>query len=145
MPDYERSLTMRARPDDVLAFVSDIRNMPRYMPTTKQAEDAGPERVHVAGEANGHPYDAEGYLRRKDGGLEWGADEGGYSGWLKVRPEGDSTAVTIGISLRGVPPGADPAQTPSDDDINEGLRKGLESIKNQVEGTGGKVEPAAAA
>ena len=135
---------MRARPDDVLAFVSDIRNMPRYMPTTKQAEDAGPERVHVAGEANGHPYDAEGYLRRKDGGLEWGSDEGGYNGWLKVRPEGDSTAVTIGISLRGGPPGADPSQAPSDDDINEGLRKGLESIKNQVEGTGGKVEPAAA-
>ena len=45
--------------------------MPRYLPTTKQAEDAGSDLVHVAGEANGHPYDAEGYLRRKDGGLEW--------------------------------------------------------------------------
>ena len=144
MPEYEQSLSMRAKPDEVLNFVSDIRNMPRYLPTTKQAEDSGPGRVHVSGEANGHPYDADGYLRRKDGGLEWGADEGYYNGWLRVEPQGENSTVTIGINLKGHPPGANPSEAPSEDDINQGLRAGLESIKNQVEGTGGKEEPPAA-
>jgi hypothetical protein len=144
MPDFQQSLTMQAPPDAVLAFVSDIRNLPRYVPTTKQAEPQGEERVHVEGDAQGHHYDADGYLRRRDGGLEWGADEGYYKGWLKVQPEGDGSAVTVGISLNGHPPGADPDAAPSEDDINEGLRKGLESIRNQVEGTGGKEEPSAA-
>lgn len=144
MPEFEQSLRMAAPPDSVLAFVSDVRNLPRYVPTTKEAQSQGPERVHVAGDAQGHHYDADGYLRRKDGGLEWGADEGYYNGWLRVEPDGEGSQVTVGISLRGHPPGADPGEAPSEDQINEGLVKGLESIRNQVEGRGGKEEPSAA-
>jgi hypothetical protein len=40
-------------------------------------------------------------------------------------------------------PGSGETQ-PSDDDINEGLVKALESIENHVTGTGGKEEPQAA-
>lgn len=144
MPDFEQSLPMDAPPDAVLAFVSDVRNMPRYLPTTKAAEPQGGDRVQVHGEAQGHHYDADGYLRRKDGGLEWGADEGYYSGWLRVEPDGSGSRVTVGIRLNGHPPGADPDGAPSGEQIDEGLMKGLESIRNQVEGTGGKEEPSAA-
>jgi hypothetical protein len=144
MPSFEQSLSMQAPPDQVLAFVSDIRNLPRYVPTTKEAEPQGEGRVHVEGDAQGQHYDADGYLRQTDGGLEWGADEGYYKGWLRVSPDGPGSHVTVGIELKGHPPGADPSQAPSEDDINEGLRKGLESIRNQVEGSGGKEEPSAA-
>jgi hypothetical protein len=144
MPDFEQTLTMQAEPDRVMAFVSDVRNLPRYVPTTKAAQPEDGERVRVQGEAQGHGYDADGYLRRRDGQLEWGADEGYYSGWLRVQPDGDGSQVTVGISLRGHPPGADPGEAPSGEQINEGLRKGLESIRNQLEGRGGKEEPSAA-
>ena len=144
MPDFEQSLRMEAPPDAVMAFVSDVRNLPAYVPTTKAAEPQGEGRVQVHGDAQGHHYDADGYLRQRDGGLEWGADEGTYNGWLRVKPDGQGSQVTVGISLRGHPPGADAGEAPSEDQINEGLQKGLESIRNQVEGQGGKEEPSAA-
>lgn len=144
--EYEERLTMNASPDAVTDFVSDIRNLPRYMPTTKDAQSQGEDRVRVQGEAQGHKYDSDGYLRRMEdqGRLEWGADEGYYSGWLQVRPDGDGSEVTVHISLRGNPPGADPENAPDPAQVQEGLRKGLESIRNQVEGRGGKQEPSAA-
>ena len=147
MAEYEQTLTMRASPDEIISFVADVRNMPKYLPTTKGAQPQGDDRVRVQGEANGHRYDSDGYLRRDIEGkrLEWGADEGYYSGWIQVRPGGeDLSAVTVHISLRGAPPGADPSGKPGDDDINEGLVASLTSIRNHVEGTGGKVEPSAA-
>lgn len=147
MGEYEQTMTMRASPERVLAFVADIRNMPSYLPTTKSAEPQGEGRVRVQGEAQGHRYDSDGYLRRDAEAkrLEWGADEGYYSGWLQVREDGaGASAVTIHISLRGQPPGADASNAPSDDQINEGLLKGLRSIQNHVEGRGAKEEPSAA-
>jgi uncharacterized protein YndB with AHSA1/START domain len=147
MGEYEQTTTMRAPPERVFDFVSDIRNMPSYLPTTKSAEPQGGDRVRVQGEAQGHSYDSDGYLRpdpqRKR--LEWGADEGYYSGWLQVQGTGaGASTVTVHISLRGHPPGADPSGAPSDEQINEGLVKGLRSIQNHVEGRGGKEEPSAA-
>ena len=147
MGEYEQTLAVQASPDRVLAYVADIRNMPEYLPTTKHAEPQGEERVRVQGEAQGHEYDSDGYLRRDDQAkrLEWGADEGYYAGWLQVRDDGSGgSAVTVHISLRGAPPGADPSHAPSDAQINEGLMAGLRSIRNHVEGRGGKQEPSAA-
>lgn len=147
MGEYEQTMTMRASPDQVLAFVADIRNMPSYLPTTKSAQPQGEDRVRVQGEAMGQKYDSDGYLRRDDAAkrLEWGADEGYYSGWLQAREDGGGgSAVTIHISLRDKPPGADQSGGPSAEQINEGIVKGLQSIQNHVEDRGGKVEPSAA-
>ena len=147
MGEYERTMAMRASPDEVLAFISDVRNMPKYLPTTKTAQAQSEDRVRVQGEAHGHKYDSDGYLRRdpESQRLEWGADEGYYSGWMQVRPDGASgSSVTVHISLRGAPPGADPGRKPSDAEIDEALVKSLRSIRNPVEGTGGKEEPSAA-
>ena len=144
--EYEESLTMEANADAVFDFVADVRNLPKYLPTTKDAQAQGEDRVRVQGEAQGHGYDSDGYLRRNAAAnrLEWGADEGYYSGWLQVSGQGGKSNVTVHISLRGHPPGAPEDGAPSPDQVREGLRKGLESIRNQVEGTGGKEEPSAA-
>lgn len=144
--EYEESLTVGASADTVIDFVADVSNLPKYMPTTKAAQSQGEDRVRVQGDAQGHHYDSDGYLRRatEQGRLEWGADEGYYSGWLQVRPEGEGANVTVHISLRGAPPGADPDSAPAPEQIQEGLRKSLESIRNHVEGRGGKEEPSAA-
>lgn len=144
--EYEDSLTVQASADAVVDFVADVRNLPKYLPTTKDAQSQGPDRVRVQGEAQGHQYDSDGYLRRakEQGRLEWGADEGYYSGWLQVRPEGDGANVTVHISLRGKPPGAPADGAPTPEQIQEGVRKSLESIRNYVEGRGGKEEPSVA-
>jgi uncharacterized protein YndB with AHSA1/START domain len=52
--EYEESLTMRAPADRVFDFIADVRNLPKYLPTTKDAQSQGGERVHVQGEAQGH-------------------------------------------------------------------------------------------
>jgi uncharacterized membrane protein len=147
MGEYEQTMTMQAPPERVIEFVADIRNMPSYLPTTKSAQAQGEDRVRVQGEAQGHKYDSDGFLRRDAQAkrLEWGADEGYYSGWLQVSDDGSGgSAVTVHISLRGHPPGSDGSNAPSDEQINEGLVKGLRSIQNHVEGRGGKEEPSAA-
>lgn len=150
MPDqtegaYEDSLMIDAAPYEVFEFVADITNLPKYIPTTKQAQSQGPDRVRVQGEAHGHPYDSDGFLRadRHAMRLDWGADEGGYKGALQIQPDGEGSLVTVQLWLGDRLAGAD-GGGPSPDQVQEGLRKGLESIKNQVEGHGGKVEPAAA-
>ena len=147
MSEFEHSTTIAASPDEVYAFMSKVENLPKYLPTTHAAQPQEGERVRVQGEAQGHKYDSDGYLRRDPQAkrLEWGADEGYYSGWLQVSEAGaGASAVTVHISLRDKPPGADQSGGPSDEQINEGLLKGLQSIQNHVEGRGGKVEPSAA-
>ena len=146
MPEFEHSLTMRASADQVFDFIADVRNMPRYLPTTKSAQPQGDDRVRLPGEARGHRYDADGWVRRlaDRNRLEWGADEGYYSGWLEAREDGDGqTRVTVHLRIDGAPPGAGEHYAPPER-VREGLEAGLRSIQQQVEGTGGKVEPSAA-
>ena len=126
---------MDASADAVTDFVADIKNMPKYMPTTKKAEDAGQNRVRVAGGGDGFQYDTEGYLKRNEenGHLEWGSDEKTYSGSMEIDPDGDGSNVTITLNFSG-----DKYKDIPADHVNEGLRTALESIKNHVEGTGAK-------
>ena len=60
--EYEESLTIRAPVDRVFDFIADVSNLPKYLPTTKDAQSQGGDRVRVQGEAQGHNYNADGYL-----------------------------------------------------------------------------------
>lgn len=140
MPDYDHSLTVYAAPADVFAFVSDVANLPAYLPTTKSAQPDGQGRVRVEGEANDQPYDADGEFRvmQDQMRLEWRADERYYSGWLTVQDDdGGNSLVTVQVSWTQQP------QVP-EQNIREGLQASLASVRNLVEGKGGKVEPEAA-
>ena len=147
MPEYERSRVIGAAPEQVFEFLSDVRNLPQYVPTTQHAEPQGPDRVRVQGQARGHRYDADGFFDRDEGAmrLEWGSDgEMRYRGQLQVEPDGDeSSRVTVRLSFD---PPKEMAQGMGDPDskIEEGLEKALESIQNHCEGRGGKVEPESA-
>ena len=77
-------------------------------------------------------------------GLELTGGEGYYSGWMQVRGSGEETTATVHVSFRGHPPGSGGHGGPGPEEVREGLRKGLEAIRNQVEGQGGKEEPRAA-
>lgn len=141
---HEETMTINASADAVFNFIADIGNLPKYVPTTKQAQSQGEDRVQVQGEAKGHQYSDDGYLRadRAQQRLEWGSDEGHYSGSMQITPQGDNTCeVTVQLVFREKPGGS---KGPSEADIHEGMRKSLESIQNHLTGRGGKEEPAAA-
>ena len=151
MPEYEHSLTVQAPPEAVFDFVSDVSRLPQYLPTTHHAEAQPGGRVRVQGEAGGRAYDSDGYFRTDpvNWRLEWGSDgENRYSGWLEIDGVADECEVTVHLNFQPNPEqGRRMEEQTGDRDgtIQDGLAAALESIRNQVEGRGGKVEPAAAA
>ena len=80
--------------------------------------------------------------------MEWGSDgENRYAGWLEIDGVDDECEVTVHLNFQPKPEQGErmDAQTGDrDKTIQEGLIAALASIRNAVEGTGGKVEPAAA-
>ena len=144
MSEFEHTTSIDASADRVWSFVSDVSNLPKYLPTTHSAEPQQGERVRVQGEAQGHDYDSDGYFKqdKENYRLEWGADEDYYKGWLELKEDGNSSDMTVHLTFTGAPPhgeGDPPGdntseRAPDRDDIQEGLVSALESIKNFVEG-----------
>jgi uncharacterized membrane protein len=150
MAEYEASLSVQASAAAVFDFISDVRNMPSYLPTTHQAEPQGRDRVRVQGEAHGHSYDSDGWLRadHTEYRLEWGSDgENQYSGCMEVEDAaGGSCDVTVHLSFTPRPDQEQAFQRQSggkDREIQHGLEAALQSIKNLCEGRGAKIEPPA--
>jgi len=63
MSESIHSITIEAPPEKVFEYVSDLENLPDYLPTVQNAEPEDDERVRVQGEAAGRHYDSEGYFR----------------------------------------------------------------------------------
>ncbi len=153
MSEFEHRITVDMPADRVFDFLSEIKNMPRYLPTVRKAEPQGPDRVRMHGVAANHAYDNDGYYRviKEQLRMEWGSDgENLYRGWLRVIPGHDqskesSAEVVVHLSFE---PNADLAkglekQTGDrDQTIDSGLANALQSIKNLCEGSGEKIEAA---
>ncbi len=135
MNEYEQSLRIRASADTVFRYAADVANLPRYLPTTREARAEGGGRVVVAGEAHGRRYEAEGFLlgdpeRHR---LVWGSEEGNYSGWMQVVDTHEGGAVvTVHLSLQPrLGDGA--ARAPDEAAVEHALLAALESIRAHVE------------
>ncbi|GCF08760.1 SRPBCC family protein [Dictyobacter arantiisoli] len=148
MTDYESSLKIQALPDQVEQFISQVDNLPKYLPTTKSAMPQQGEHVRVEGSAHGHSYDSDGYFRvdKSRHRMEWGSNgEEKYSGWLQVTPLDAGKASEVVVHLTFDPSSNlrkefnEPTDS-KDKTIQEDLDKALLSIKNICEGKGGKVE-----
>lgn len=160
MPEFQHRQRIAAPPNRVYAFVADVANLPKYVPTTKAAQAVPGGKVQVQGEAEGHRYDSDGSFRADEAArrIEWGAEERDYSGFLDVADAGDGGSdLTVHLAFaegmgervaaeqeaKGQDAPA-PSGGPSGPQIQEGLEASLLSIRNLVEGDGGKVEPASA-
>lgn len=152
MKEYEHTATIQSSPIQVFDFVSNVNNLPRYLPTVENAMPQGDERVRVQGKAGGHQYDSDGYYHvdKSRMRMEWGSDgENQYRGWLEVKDSGSGNTATVTAHLSFVPrPDTRERLDQQSGDyhrtIQEGLEKALQSIKNLCEGRGGKVESSAA-
>lgn len=146
MNQYEHSITINSNPKQIFKFVSEIANLPRYLPTVTHAAPQGSERVRVQGEAAGQRYESDGYYRVDNAHqrIEWGSDgENEYHGWLKVTGDERKATITAHLSFDPRPEIAERYDEQSGDrhrTIQDGLERALHSIKNHCEGKGGKVE-----
>lgn len=148
MPQYSDKIEVHAAADEVFRFVSDVKNLPRYLPTVHHAAPQKGGRVEVDGEASGHPYHSDGWFKvdADKRTLDWGSDgEHEYHGRLKVRGDGRAE---VECTLVFEP---DPAtrqrmeqgQGGQDAAMRDGLQACLRSIKQICEGGGGKVKSSA--
>jgi hypothetical protein len=148
MAEYERSRLVQASPDDVFAFVSDANNLATFLPTVDVVEPQAEGRVEVHGEVRGRSYEDEGWFRVDEARrrIEWGADERTYSGWLTVAGEDGGAQVVAHLSFAPyVTPSGSPITGEPDidpDPIEESLEAALDSLRNLMEGRGGKEVPA---
>jgi hypothetical protein len=148
MAEYERSRLVQASPDDVFAFVSDASNLATILPTVDAVERQADDRVEVHGEVRGRTYEDDGWFRVDEARrrIEWGADERAYSGWLTVAGAEGGVQVVAHLSFApyvtpsGRPISGEPAVAP--DPIEQSLEAALDSLRNLMEGRGGKEEPA---
>ena len=148
MAEYERSRLVLASPEDVFAFVSDASNLATILPTVEAVERQAEDRVAVHGEVGGRSYEDDGWFRVDEARrrIEWGADERTYSGWLTVADEDGGAQVVAHLSFApyvtpsGRPISGEPANDP--DPIEQSLEAALDSLRNLMEGRGGKEVPA---
>ena len=147
--EFERSITVSAGADSIFEFISDVKNVPQYLPTVKNAQPQQGERIRTQGQAGDRSYDSDGHFRvdKQSRRLEWGSDgENDYSGWLEVQGSGGSQSeVKVHIHYAPKPEVLQHMVERSPDHsfesaMNEGISKTLESIKRICEGKGGKEE-----
>lgn len=147
--EFEQSITVAASADAIFEFISNVKNVPQYLPTVKNAQPQQGERIRTQGQVGDRSYDSDGHFRvdKQAHRLEWGSDgENDYRGWLEVQGDGGSQSqVKVHIHYSPKPEVLQGMVERSPDHsfesvMNEGISKTLESIKRICEGKGGKEE-----
>ena len=154
--EYEQSQAIDAPPGEVFAWLSDVGNLPKYLPPVVDSSVEGPSAEGVPGRRirttleypgeGGGTFDAEGYLSVDDGErrMEWGAESGrDYSGWLTVANHGEGgseVVVHLSFGERSAGPEIEERAPEGSDPLAEGVSATLESIRRQLEEGLGKVE-----
>jgi ribosome-associated toxin RatA of RatAB toxin-antitoxin module len=131
--EYEESRRMPAAADVVFDIMSDVATMQHWLPTTMEVEDAGPDRVHVEGEARGHHYATDGLFRAEKEQLrmEWGSEGPDYAGWAQVYHEGDDASeVNLHLSFFGKQPEAH--RGAAADQTRETMLDALKRLEDEV-------------
>jgi uncharacterized membrane protein len=155
MTEYQQTQAIDAPAKEVFVWLSDVSNLPKYLPPVTDASIEGPSVEGCPGQRlratleypNGGSFDSEGYFNIDEDAwrLEWGAEtQRDYSGWLAVAEAGgNSTEVTVHLSFG--PHSAEPEiqeEAPEGrDPLEEGISATLESIRRQIEEGADKVQP----
>ena len=153
MQEYEQRETVAAPANEVFAWVSDVENLPKYLPPIKDAgiegsaaEGSPGERVKMLVEIPDRgEFESEGYFDVYAEALtmRWGAETGrDYSGRLTVAEAGDGQSeVTVHLSFgpRSVEGEIQEDSSEERNPLEESLAATLESIRRQIEDGLGKL------
>lgn len=156
LPEGPAESSRPAPVGEVFAWLSEVNNLPRYLPPVVSTSIEGPSAEGVPGqrirttleyrEGEG-TFDSEGYFAVDEGRkrLEWGAEVGrDYSDWLEVARGADrQSQVTVHLSFgeHSVEPKISETSPEDRDPLAEGILATLESIRRQIEEGAGKVKP----
>ena len=93
---HEHTEHVAASPDAVYAAISDVANLPRFVPQMIGVRPAGEDRVEVDARYEGHEQHGEASFHADpaDRRIEWDAPSG-YRGWMKVDPDGAGSRLTL--------------------------------------------------
>jgi uncharacterized membrane protein len=98
---HEHTEHVAAPADEVYAAISDLGNLPRFVPQMTAVRAAGGDRVEVDARYEGREQHGEASFHADDGArrIEWSAASG-YRGWMKVDPDGDGSRLTLFLETR---------------------------------------------
>lgn len=105
MPEYERSQAVDVPADRLFAYLSDVRNLPDFLPRMTKAEPLGGDKVATAAviDDGGGEREVEGeaWMRvdEAERRIEWGSPgPDDYHGHLEVRGDGSGAELRIAIT-----------------------------------------------
>jgi uncharacterized protein YndB with AHSA1/START domain len=133
MPEFSRSATIDAAPDELFEFLSRVENLPKYFSRLTEAHHTRGDEVHVTADAESYggqgdihgEVHAEAWFRidAEHRALRWGSEgEHDYRGELLVRPDGGQSQVAVTLHTEHDDP----------ETINEGIVETLENIERIV-------------
>ena len=107
MGDYEKSTTVNVEPQLLFSYLSDVQNLPRFLPQLISVESVGDDRIRVTAHVNppdGPERDVEGEawvsVRQEGKTLAWGAPgPNDYQGELDVDPGDDKGTSRLTVRL----------------------------------------------
>jgi uncharacterized membrane protein len=126
MGDYRHSVKVNAPAARLFAYLSDVRNLPRYFTAMTSAEPAGDQAVKVTASLHGTTRQGEAWFKvdRQRQHLEWGSEgPSNYHGYLDVT--GDAAAAEVAVFLH--------TERHDSGDINQGLINTLAAVTRLVE------------
>ena len=153
MGEYTGRIEIARPPAEVFAFLADLRNMPRYLPTVTHVGAKGQHGQHddvaVDGEADGNAYHNDGWLKTEPEALRmrWGSHTmQDYGGTLAVKPATGGSVVELSLSLTPKPAVAQRMQAEHgnvDHGMHLAVERTLGSIKASCEQAAGIVRDSA--
>ena len=98
---HEHTEHIAAPADAVYAAISDVSNLPRFVPQMTAIRAVGDERVEVEARYEGREQHGEASFRADEAErrIEWSAPSG-YRGWMKVDPDGEGSRLTLFLETR---------------------------------------------
>jgi len=98
---HEHTEHVAATADAVYAAISNLDNLPRFVPQMTAVRRADGDHVEVDARYEGRTQHGEASFRTDDGErrIEWSSPSG-YHGWMKVDPDGDASRLTLFLETR---------------------------------------------
>ena len=98
---HEHTEHVAAPADAVYAAISNLGNLPRFVPQMTAVRQAAGDRIEVDARYDGHEQHGEASFRTDAGErrIEWSAPSG-YHGWMKVDPDGEGSRLTLFLDTR---------------------------------------------
>ena len=94
--EHEHTEHVAAPPDAVYAAISDVANLPKFVPQMTGARSSGDGRVEVDARYGGHEQHGEASFQADPAQrrIEWSTPSG-YRGWMQVDGDGEGSRLTL--------------------------------------------------